>query len=141
MHIDAFICDAVTNREGLLHILGAGITMLTRREFPAPLSMSIAVTLTAEHAGTFNVTANVRADGSDAVLDNVTGIMLAGPVDPPEDGIVLPFTITLGRSTVPAPGKYFVDIFVDGALLRTLWFRVRELPMPTAPLQSTDVTQ
>jgi len=115
-------------REGLLHVLGAGITLLNRREFPAPLLMNIAVALTADNPGTYNVTVNVRAEGLDAVLDSVVGNIVSRQVGEPDDGVVVPFTISLGQSTVPAPGKYFIDISVDGELLRTLWFRVREAP-------------
>src|SRR6185369_17203940 len=99
MHIDAFICDAVTVREGLLQVLGAGITFLNRKEFPAPVLMSIAATLSAEKDGAYNVSVNVRAEGSDDVLDRVSGAIAGKSVDSPDDGVVIPFIVTLGQTT------------------------------------------
>jgi hypothetical protein len=131
MHIDAFICDAVTVREGLLHVLGGGITILNRKEFPAPLSMSIAATLAVNNAGVYVVSVTVRADGSDVVLDSVTGSIVARASASDDDAVIAPFIITLGQTTVPIPGKYLIDIAVDSKLLRTLWFRVREPPSPS----------
>jgi hypothetical protein len=39
----ALLCDAATVREGLLHVLGGGITRANRPEFPAPLGMMLAL--------------------------------------------------------------------------------------------------
>jgi len=137
MHIDAFICDAVTVREGLLHVLGGGITILNRKEFPASLSMSIAATLAADDAGIYGVSVTVKADGSDVALDNVTGNLVARPVGSDDAAVIVPFIVTLGQTTVPVPGKYLIDITVDGQLLRTLWFRVREPPSSSVSPSST----
>ena len=44
MRIDtALLCDAATERDGLLNVLGGGITVATRPEFPAPLGMTLAL--------------------------------------------------------------------------------------------------
>src|ERR1017187_5549749 len=44
MNVDTcMLCDAVTVREGLLHILGGGITDVQRAEYPAPLGISLAL--------------------------------------------------------------------------------------------------
>jgi hypothetical protein len=40
--VAALICDAATVREGLLNVLGAGITRLWRPQLPAPLSIDFA---------------------------------------------------------------------------------------------------
>jgi hypothetical protein len=127
MHVDAFICDAVTVREGLLHVLGAGIASLTRREFPAPLAVSLALVLSAEDAGTYDVSVDVKLEGSDAVIGNVTGPIVATASSPPGDGVVVPFPAGFAGVRVPGPGKYLFEISVNGTLLRTLWFRVREM--------------
>lgn len=41
----AMLCDAATVREGLLHILGGGITRLWRGTLPAPMNVVLAVQL------------------------------------------------------------------------------------------------
>lgn len=44
MRVDcALLCDAATVREGLLHIIGGGITRAYRPVFPAPVEMSLAL--------------------------------------------------------------------------------------------------
>lgn len=42
----AMVCDAVTVRDGLLHILGGGIGRVARLGFPAPLDNEVALRLT-----------------------------------------------------------------------------------------------
>lgn len=41
----AFICDAATVREGLLHVLGGAITRLWRPALPAPFAVTLAMVL------------------------------------------------------------------------------------------------
>ena len=45
MNIDAMLCDAATVREGLLNVLGAGITRLHREQFPAAMGTQLALLL------------------------------------------------------------------------------------------------
>lgn len=45
----ALVCDAATVREGLLHILGGGITRLWREQLPAPLGVTIALMIAVGH--------------------------------------------------------------------------------------------
>ncbi|MEO7032519.1 MAG: hypothetical protein ABI548_01705 [Polyangiaceae bacterium] len=127
MHIDAFICDAITMREGLLHVLGGGITTLTRSEFPTPLAISLAAVLTAEAPGTYEVSVTIKREGSDEEVFKVDGpIRAIGGGTTVEDGVVVPFPVGFIGTRIPAPGKYLIDIAVNGQSLRTLWFRVRE---------------
>ena len=39
----AIICDAASVREGLLHVLGGGITRIWRQDLPAALGVALAV--------------------------------------------------------------------------------------------------
>lgn len=41
----ALLCDAATVREGLLHVLGGGITRLWRDQLPAPLGVTLALVI------------------------------------------------------------------------------------------------
>lgn len=38
----AVLCDRATVRDGLLHILGAGVTIVYRDKVPAPLDVDVA---------------------------------------------------------------------------------------------------
>jgi hypothetical protein len=51
MKIDALIvCDAATVREGLLHILGGGLTRLWRDVLPGPLNVQLALAIEFDEA-------------------------------------------------------------------------------------------
>lgn len=43
MRVDAFLRDSATVREGLLHVLGGGITRLWRNRYPADLNVALAM--------------------------------------------------------------------------------------------------
>jgi len=59
----ALHCDAVSVREGLLHILGGGVTKVMHPEYPAPLLTSFAVhlRLSPDAPGTYSY--EVSVDG------------------------------------------------------------------------------
>ena len=46
MDIEALLCDAVTVRENLLHVLGGGLGQIWRESYPAPLGAELALLLT-----------------------------------------------------------------------------------------------
>lgn len=46
----AMLCDAAVVREGLLHILGGGVTRVTHPSYPARLDLNLALSITFEKA-------------------------------------------------------------------------------------------
>lgn len=120
MKIDTcLLCDAATVREGLLHILGGGITEVTRPSYPASLSMSMAfrifvhptelgaphridVLLNDEDGGrvtNFNVDVGVP----DNAQDVPTGV---------EPEILFAWDFP-GRPQLPRAGKYSFEVLID----------------------------
>lgn len=129
----ALLCDAATVREGLLHILGAGITRLHRAEFPAPMQVTLVaqVVLTPVEIGTaHDVTAVIQTEDGEVVVQ-ANGHLEAGEPNPllePGESVILPLVINLTNVVVPAPGGYSIEISVDAAHQTSLTFRAVEAP-------------
>ncbi|HVT78996.1 MAG TPA: hypothetical protein VHD87_18285 [Acidimicrobiales bacterium] len=124
----ALLCDAATVREGLLHILGGGITRLHRAEFPAPMQVTLVaqVVLTpTEIQFAHDVTAVIQTEDGDVVVQ-ANGHLEAGQPNPmlePGESVILPLVINLHNVVVPAPGGYSIEISVDEVHQTSLTFR------------------
>lgn len=124
----ALLCDAATVREGLLHILGAGITRLHRADFPAPMQVALVaqVVLTPSEIGVaHDVAATIQTEDGEVVVQ-ANGHLEAGEPNPllePGESVILPLVINLANVVVPAPGGYSIEISVDGVHHASLTFR------------------
>ena len=124
----ALLCDAATVREGLLHILGGGITRLHRGEFPAPMQVTLVaqVVLTPNEIGfPHDVTAIIATEDGEVVVQ-ATGHLEPGEPNPllePGESVILPFVINLSNVVVPAPGGYSIEVLVDDVHQTSLTFR------------------
>lgn len=124
----ALLCDAATVREGLLHILGGGITRLHRSEFPAPMQVTLVaqVVLTpTEIQFGHDVVAMIQTEDGDLVVQ-ANGHLEAGEPNPllePGESVILPLVINLGNAVVPVPGGYSIEISVDEVHQTSLTFR------------------
>jgi hypothetical protein len=124
----ALLCDAATVREGLLHVLGAGITRLHRTEYPAPMQVTLAaqVVLTpieVEHP--HDVTATVQTEDGEVVVQ-ATGHLEAGPPNPllePGESVILPLVMNLDAVMLHRPGGYSIELSVDGVHQTSVTFR------------------
>ena len=131
MEIDcALLCDFVTVRENLLHILGGGLNELTRPTYPAPMGISLAVRILAHHRevqGEHTLQLDVISeDGSE-----VATIKLGFKVDKltnttDQANINLPFG--LQGVVLPSKGKYSVEILINGQHKRSIPFNAKEAP-------------
>lgn len=128
----ALICDFASVREGLLFIVGGGITRVWRREFPAPLSVAVALLLEAhptEAIRPHEVEVIVQSEDGDPVgqlkggfqINRATGAV-AG------EAALIPFVVDFRGATVPKRGGYSVEILLDGTHMRSLPFLVAEPP-------------
>lgn len=124
----ALLCDAATVREGLLHILGGGITRLHRAEYPAPMQVTLVaqVVLTpVEITTAHDVTAVIQTEDGEVVVQ-ANGHLEAGAPNPllePGESVILPLVINLTNVVVPVSGGYSIEIAVDGAHQTSLTFR------------------
>jgi hypothetical protein len=121
----ALLCDAATVREGLLHILGGGATVVSRAVFPTSLGLVMAVSLTVdpdEVAGHHEIVVEL------ATMDEGQALGRAGlvweaqeiPSTPfPEIPLQLPAVVPL-QLTVPRPGAYRVRLLIDDRVEREL---------------------
>lgn len=128
----AFLCDYASVREGLLHILGGGITRIWRDEFPSPLGVGLAVMFELhrmELGRPHEVAIEIR-DEDGASLAEIRGGFGADsiPAIGPHEKILVPLAIGLHGLQVQKHGDYEATIAVDGQYKRTLQFAVR----PTA---------
>jgi hypothetical protein len=120
MRIDcALLCDAATVREGLLHVLGGGVTRVTRQEFPARLGLTLALRILV-HPTEANRQHNLEvllqgADGEPVVqVQAEFGLNDPGDLQPGEEAS-LPIPLTLPPEVrLPSPGTYSFELLIDG---------------------------
>lgn len=131
MKVDsALLCDAATVREGLLHILGGGITRAGRSQFPAPIGLTLALRVLihpteADRAHTLEARLQDE-DGEviggfeveftpdpESVKNLVAGELLSlpMPLEPPPD------------AALPGPGVYSFEVLIDGIHQTSVPFR------------------
>lgn len=114
----AMLCDAASIREGLLHVLGAGITFVIRPNYPAPLNASIGLLFGArdlpeageDHA--FSVTLR-REDGEAEPGEIKANVKFQRPPDGSRLQS-LPVALDLHGTGLSAPGAYEILVSVDG---------------------------
>jgi hypothetical protein len=116
----ALLCDAVTVREGLLHMLGGGVTRVHRRGYPAALSpLSLAVRILVhptEIDRTHQLEVRLQdADGKEvAKVDVQFGVADPGSVEPGEElSVPLPLTMP-SQIALPHAGRYSFEFLIDG---------------------------
>ena len=133
MRIDcALLCDAATVREGLLHVLGGGITRAGRPEYPAPLDLTLALRILI-HPTEMDRRhqLEVRLQGADG--EPIAGFEIAfestdpGDLEPGEHAslalpLVPPPTVGL-----PKPGRYSFEVLIDGVHQATVPFIAHEI--------------
>lgn len=124
----ALLCDAATVREGLLHILGAGITRLHRNEFPAPMQVTLVVQVVLsplEVVYPHDVSAVLQSEDGEVVVQ-ANGHLEPGEPNAllePGESVILPLVINLTNVVVPVPGGYSIEVGVDGVHQTSLTFR------------------
>lgn len=119
MRVDcALLCDAVSAREGLLNILGGGITRLRRPEFPAPLGAGLALRIMlhpTEADREHNLEARLLAEDGEQVgkVEISFGVESKGDVRPGEE-LAAVFGLPLHTVGLPRPGAYSFELLIDG---------------------------
>lgn len=124
----AVLCDSASVREGLLHVLGGGITLLTRPDFPAPIACDLALTL---YLADLKIERQVHTVAAkcfrDGASEELFGFELELDLDPTTSAIpgsVQSASLVLPMSMmgVPEPGGYHVDVTVNTEPLTSVRF-------------------
>lgn len=137
MRVEAFLCDAATVREGLLNILGAGVTRIWRESFPSIMNVDLAIMITlmpVEAKGPHRLRVVIQNEdgGPLAELDGEFGVG-ALPVHAlkPGEPLATPMVLNLRQIPIPKEGVYSVELLIDSQLAKSLPF-VAALPMNQA---------
>ncbi len=141
MNVDcALICDFVTVREGLLHILGGGVGRIYRQTFPAPFAAGLALRVVV-HSTEFGAEHKLRVllnDSDGGTVAEVSSAFNLGQevrasLEPGEEfAINMPLNLPL--IAIPKAGDYVFDILIDGQHQRSVPFKARAGAVPGLPL-------
>jgi hypothetical protein len=135
MRVDcALLCDAATVREGLLHILGGGVTRINRDEYPAPLGTTLALRVMIHPTETADAHAMqvllLSADGA-RVAELGIGFGVSDPtVLSPGEEASIPMVLPLTNVGLETPGAYSFELLIDGIHQVSVPFRAEVLPGP-----------
>lgn len=120
MRVDTcLLCDAVTVREGLLHILGGGITQIIRPEYPAPLGLSMGLRILI-HPTELSHPHELEVHLQDIDGRRITTFKLDMAIGDPNSIPVgehadLPVAWDFpGKPQLPYPSRYSFELLIDG---------------------------
>ncbi|HCB05154.1 MAG TPA: hypothetical protein PLZ93_00465 [Nocardioides sp.] len=120
MKATGFLCDAATVRDGLLHVLGGGVTRTFSPEYPAPLGVVFASILEFEQAtdppGAYQVVVRVLSEDGKEQFLAASGEIRIDYVETPDSSLpgLVPFVVGLSNTELPRPGHYRVLVLVNG---------------------------
>jgi hypothetical protein len=124
--VAAMLADAAQIRDGTLFILGGGFGRLRVRTFPAPFARQVVLLLEfhPSEAGRDFELRVALADADGRVIE--PHVQCLRPERPesldPGEMIVVPVVVGLGDAPLDAPGRYSVDIGVNGEHRQSLSF-------------------
>lgn len=134
MRVDsALLCDAATIREGLLHVLGGGVTRANRMGFPSPVDLTLALRILvhpSEAERPHELVVMLQSGDGDKLAEfQITfGIDGLDGLEPGEHASV-PLALKVPQSVLmPAAGLYSFELLIDGVHQATVPFNAVQLP-------------
>jgi hypothetical protein len=126
----AVTCDRAMVREGLLHILGAGVTN-TKMRLPSQLLMDVALMLQLDAAdgGSHSISLLLTHEDTGERIGQVKGQFLVPEDELAQDELPLPYIplpIPLSGFVVAKSGFYAITVTLDDKELTVLRIRVLE---------------
>lgn len=117
--ISGLLCDAASVREGLLHVLGAGITRLWRPVVPASLNVMLAAVARMDEGDLdrpHEITFEIRA--TDGLVGQGVGALQIARPDRLEAGerVIVPFIYDLRNVATPFRGRHTISLSADDVL-------------------------
>lgn len=136
MRIDcALLCDAATVREGLLHVLGGGITRAGRTEFPSPVGLTLALRILVHPTEMDRQhQLEVRLQGADG--EQIGGFEVGfeledpGGLEPGEHASLPLPLVPPPEAELTGPGRYSFEVLIDGVHQATVPFIAHEVALP-----------
>lgn len=136
MELDyALLADSATISEGKTYVLGGGVSILWRADYPAVLGVSLVAQfgfhrteVGTDHELSIQV---IDADGNPVVPEIQGQMHLGEPAEgsPPNVPLVAPLVLPFPPMPVlQRPGAYSVEILIDGRHLKSLPFAVAHPP-------------
>jgi hypothetical protein len=122
MDVEIFtVCDHAQDMGGKLVIVGT-FDIITAPVFPAvhpSLSIAARMRFLRTEAGLHKVNILVVNEDGKEILPPFTGDLMVNPPSQSES-VVVNFCLDVGRMTFEKPGRYGIDLVVDGAHQRSL---------------------
>lgn len=129
------LCDVASARDGLISVLGAGITILSRPSFPAPMLCSLALLIEVgdtDGMGPHNLnivmtpssvddTEPVFEMGADFSQERPAGMSSVGSSS-------MPVVVDLHEIGIPVAGNYQIEIRLNGVQTGLIPFVAIEVP-------------
>ena len=112
----ALLADAATVREGLLNLLGAGVNILRKQAFPAPLGLPLVVLLEVPLDNSTPHELEVRISGTTAALPllRLRFGSQATPTEMADLPAYLPVVLPTAEVPLPEAGRYEAVVTLDG---------------------------
>lgn len=120
----ALLCDAATVREGLLNVLGGGVTTTTFDRYPAPLPVTLALRLSGDSVADFDhaglvVTLLDDSQGVEAARLDLPLQLQPSPTPPsPGERVSIALALPLSGLELRNEGRYFVEAVLGEAKAR-----------------------
>ena len=128
----ALLCDHASVREGLLFVVGGGITRIRRPQYPAHLGIGLAAmlefdSLEAQRDHRFQLIV-VGEDGDEAA--RVEADIRVGATDAvkPGENVQVPLAVDMYQTVLPVGGAFELRLYLDGEHRRTLQFWAETSP-------------
>lgn len=126
------LADSTRVRDGLLFVLGGGITHVRSERFPMLPQIDLGLILDiapGEWPGHMTINIDIERDHHPGVTEKVAGLAAryVGVLDDPERGALVPLAFSLTSLSIPEPGSYFVNVQLAGLAPRRIPLTVETL--------------
>jgi len=126
----ALLCDAATVREGLLNILGGGISSITADRYPVSLPVTLVILLTgagAELEGETYIEVRIEGAGGAAQSAMLLQVQKRPGVEPrhPELPVSVPLVVPLNSVLLNMDGQYALRVRLGGEEVAAVVFTLQ----------------
>jgi hypothetical protein len=120
----AMLCDAAKARDGLLYVIGGGVTRIQRQSYPADFQCSLALVIDvhqSEMSRPHELEVLIQDEDGERLVAAKGGFQLSGADLMVGEHVLLPFTLDI-KGKLAKPGAYSIEVLIDGTHHRTIQF-------------------